>query len=449
MLTARQLGWTVAMAVLGLASAYLLQVPLALGFILGLFSLIGFTKSAGLGYRQIANIMWSGVKHTKEVMWILLLVGLLIPAWTASGTIPLLIDTGLSFVDPSYFVTFSFVLAAMISMILGTSTGTLSSVGIPLIGVGAFLQIPLPLIAGALASGAFVGDRTSPFSSAHQLVAASTGLTVKQQYKALLPTTVGAIAVAMVYFLIRDIGGPWHHTDISAIGKQYSSAFSYSGWLLLPVCILLGSILLRMKTRYGFLLSIVSAIILGSVLQGIPWGQWLHDLWWGYQSNAYSALHTKGLVNMADLIVLIALAGAFNGILEETRALQPYMEKIMGASPSLFPVTVRTALFGLALGLVSCTQTLPIMMTGRSLLPLWTTQFPQKQLSRVVADTSLIFAAMIPWNMLAIVCGTVLGVPAESYVLDAPFLWSLPLMSIGWSLLLGRKYGKSESMTIS
>jgi NhaC family Na+:H+ antiporter len=391
--------------------------------------------------------MWTGIKHTKEVMWILALVGLTIPTWTASGTIPYMIDMGLSFINPSFYLTLSFVLAAVISMLLGTSTGTLSSVGIPLIGLGALLNIPLPMVAGALVSGAFVGDRTSPFSSANQLVAASTGVTVNRQFRALLPTTMGAIGAALCFFMFTDMHGGWHQSGTASFTPQFRSGFVYSGWLLLPIIVLLGSILIRMKTKYGFLLSITTAIVLGIVFQQVSLHDWLRHIWYGFHSSAFASLQTKGLSNVVDLIILIGLAGAYNGILEHFRILQPYMQKLLGASSnSLFSATIRTSLLGLGLGLVACTQTLPIMMTGRSLLPFWEERFPRTQLARVVADSSLILAAMVPWNMLAIICGTIVGVPVEQYLLYAPFLWALPLCTLIWSFIEGR--GKASRPAI-
>ncbi len=379
--------------------------------------------------------MWEGVKHTKEVIWILGLVGILIPTWTASGTIPYMIDQGLAFIHPGYYLTFSFVLAAIISMLLGTSSGTLSSVGIPLIGIGALLQIPLPMVAGALVSGAFVGDRTSPFSSANQLVAASTGVTVKQQFQAMLPTTVGALIICFAFYAAIDVNGIWHANAHVHLEMQFVRSFAYSLWLIVPVLVLLSSILLRLRTRYGFLLSIGAAVVTGSVLQHVNMADWVQLMWSGYHPAAFPALKTKGLSSMLELMALIALAGAFNGILEAGRVLQPYMQKLLGTtSGSMFAATVRTALFGFGLALVACTQTLPIMMTGRSLMPFWEERFPRSQLSRVVADTSLITSAMVPWNLLAIVCGTIVGVPVEQYVVFAPFLWALPVCTLVWSI---------------
>ncbi|MFD0617495.1 Na+/H+ antiporter NhaC family protein [Paenibacillus sp. GCM10027629] len=431
-----QLGIMISLTIAGLLLAYFMHIPLAFGFLLGLGSLIFFTIQAGTSWSTLGRSIKSGVLHTKEVVWILLFVSLIIPAWTESGTIPYLIEQGLQLIDPTYLVTLSFVFCAVVSMILGTSTGTLSAIGIPLIGMGAVLQIPLPLLAGALVSGVFVGDRTSPFSSAHQLLASSTGTTVRKQYPKLMPTTIAAVLCSLAFYWIFDLRGDWNAQHVTMPTTNFSAHFELSPWLLIPVIILLGANVFRLKTKYAFLLSIAASIIVGTWLQQVSFVDWLHSLWSGYNLAELPSLHTKGMLQMLDLVLLIALAGAYNGILEKTGTLQPYMEKILGTAPSMASGTLRTGLFGIILGLLSCTQTLPIMMTGRNLLPLWERKFPREHLSRVIADTALIAAALIPWNLLAVLCGTIIGIPIASYVPYAIFLWSLPLLTVITSCII-------------
>lgn len=433
-----QLFFIIGLTICGLLLAYFVHIPLAIGFVLGLGSLVYFTLKAGTSWKDMLHSMTSGIMHTKEVVWILLLVGLLIPAWTRSGTIPYLIEQGLSLLNPAYLVTLAFIFSAIISMVLGTSTGTLSAVGIPLIGMGIVLDIPLPLLAGALVSGAFVGDRTSPFSSAHQLLADSTGTTVRRQYPKLTATTITAILVSLLFYGIFDLQGAWGAKHAALPKTNFEAYFQFSPWLLVPVLILLGSIALRLRTRYAFLLSIGASIMIGTWLQQVTADAWIHDLWTGFTSAELPSLQTKGIFQMLDLVILIAFAGAYNGILEQTGTLQPYMERILGASGSMAKSTVRTGIFGLVLALLSCTQTLPIMMTGRNILPLWEKRFPREHLSRVIADTALVFAAMIPWNMLAVLCGTIIGVPVAQYVPYAVFLWCLPLLTVIVSYIIGK-----------
>jgi NhaC family Na+:H+ antiporter len=249
------------------------------------------------------------------------------------------------------------VFAAVISMILGTSMGTLSSVGIPLMGAGALLQIPMPLLAAAVVCGVFVGDRTSPFSSANQLVAASTGTTVRKHFRFLAPTTIMALVASLLYFAWKDRVGVWHTNGNLLEHQTYKDFFQYSDWLWVPIGILLIAMLLRIKTKYCFLLSIASSLIIGTILQGITFQVWLDYLWNGFSMVGLSTLQCKGLFSMFDLIALFVMTGAFNGILEETKFIQPYMIQLFGQSSLMGVATIRTVLFGLALALLSYTQT--------------------------------------------------------------------------------------------
>ncbi|HZG88203.1 Na+/H+ antiporter NhaC family protein [Paenibacillus sp.] len=435
----------VAVTVAGLAVAYVRELPLAAGFTAGLTALVAMALRTGAApnARALWGMMREGVAHTKEVVWILLLVGLLIPAWSAGGVIPFLVDAGLRLLHPEWIVTFGFAFASAVAMTLGTSTGTLSAAGIPLMGIAAHLGVPLPLMAGALVSGAFVGDRTSPLSSAHQLVAASAGVPPRSLYRLLQPTTYAAFALALAVFAAFDWFGAWGEAGEGAsAGAELAAIGGYtSSWLLaLPPLLLLAAIVLRIRTRYAFLIGIASGIAVGAATQGGAAGEWLGWLWAGYPTMSAEGelVRGKGVASMFELVLLIAMAGAYNGILEKTGIVRPIAARLIGDNPTLPGVTIRAGAFGLGLGLVSCTQTLPIMMTARSLAPAWTERFTREQLARVTADTSLLLAALVPWNMIAVLCGTIVGVAPERFAPYALFLWLPPLLTLGYSALTRR-----------
>jgi len=456
----------VLITVLGLGAAYAAGAPLFVGFSVGLLALGGAALRSGTADRaSLWGMMRDGVGHTKEVVWILLLVGLLIPAWTASGVIANLVDAGLSLLHPAWIVSFGFFFSAAFAMAVGTSTGTLSAVGIPLIGIAAHLGVPLPLMAGALVSGAFVGDRTSPFSSAHQLVASSVGVPERSLYRLLQPTTYASVLIALLAFAAFDWFGPWGAaeggagsgpTAVASTGGA-GGGFADSRLLWAPPALLLVCNLFRLRTKYAFAATIVAAVIIGVYVQGGSLQDWTSWLWHGYapvepaasaaSGSGADASHGKGLVGMIDLILLIVLAGAYNGIMEKGGIVRPVAERLLGTGTSLFGATARTGLFGLALGLVSCTQTLPIMMTGRSLAAVWVERFPRAELARVTADTSLLLAALVPWNLIAVLCSTILGVPAEAYLPFALFLWVPPLLTLALSARRDRSSRKLAAGT--
>ncbi len=446
-----RLAGIVALTIAGLGAAYVAGLPLAGGFTIGLAALMGNALRTGVvpDGKALADLMKEGVGHTKEVVWILLLVGLLIPAWTASGVIDFLVAAGLRLLDPAWVVTFGFVFSSVIAMTLGTSTGTLSAVGIPLMGIASHLGVPLPIMAGALVSGAFVGDRTSPFSSAHQLVASSAGVPERSLYRLLQPTTYGAFVIALAVFGAIDWSGGWGG-EVGRLSLLYSGDADGSWLLAVPPGLLLLGIACRLRTRHAFVIGIASGIGVGAVLHGGTALQWADWLWSGYSPEAgegaggAATSHGKGLAGMVELVVLIALAGAYNGIMEGAGLVRPIAARLLGDRTTLAGATARTGLFGLGLGLVSCTQTLPIMMTARSLASVWTERFPRESLARVTADTSLLLAALVPWNMIAVLCGTILGVPVERYAPYALFLWLPPLLTLARSAWEDRRSGGPE-----
>lgn len=430
----------------GLATASALDVPLVLGFVVGFAALLLLIRRHGFTWRDVARPLFQGMIETREVIWILVCVGILIPAWTACGTIPYMIDLGIGLVPPAWFLTGSFLLSTAIALLLGTSTGTLSFVGIPLIGVSATLGVPLGAAAGALVSGAFVGERSSPFSSARKLVGVSTATSLRPLSPELLPTAlIGVVAAAIAYILMDGQGG-WSLPADHPTGAMYAGAFAYSPWLLLPPAALLAANLLRWKTRNAFLLSIAVAIAVGMATQAFDPQVWLHYIAYGYDDISQPSLYGKGLVHMIELVSLIAVAGAFNGTLQHTKLADGLWESIVGKSRALAVGTVRVGLFGLVLCLVCCTQTLPIMMSGRNLLPSWRKTFTPEQLNRVVSDTTLLFAPLVPWNLLALLCATILGVDVLAFLPYAVFLWTVPIATVAVSTVYDWKKKRSVSV---
>lgn len=434
MLTGKQFLALLGLLGAGLGLSYALHEPLVFGFVPGFLFLLYFSLQNGLSTKEAWHTSISGINRAKEVIWILLLVGLLMPAWTESGTIEAMVSAGLSLLKPELLLTFSFLFSCVVSMILGTSTGTLSSVGIPLMGVAMHLGVPLPYIAGALISGAFLGDRTSPFSSASRLVAASSGTSFRKHGFALVPTTVGALLVSTMFYLLLDWNGQWG-------AEQSLSDTGTAGSVLLyiPVIVLIVSILLRWKSKYAFLLSIALAIVIGSVVGETPWLKWPVYLWKGVPPAGEGLLPSKGLVDMIGLMALIALASAFNALLERTGTLQPYIAKWIGGSTTLTAFTVKTGALGFVLSLLACNQTLPIMMSSRSILPHWEARFPREHLSRVTADSTMLFPAMVPWNLVTVLCSKILGISIEQYLPFAVFLLILPLLTLLYSLRSGNR----------
>jgi Na+:H+ antiporter, NhaC family len=142
-----------------------------------------------------------------------------------------------------------------------------------------------------------------------------------------------------------------------------------------------------------------------------------------------------GFLHMYELLLFLALAGAYNGLLEEMNVIQPYLDKWLQSSRSLTSDTIKTLLATLLITLIAANQTLPIILTGRSFLLHWSSKYGKEELARVMGDTTMIFPGVVPWSVLAIMCSTIVGIPIIEYLPYALFLWILPLLTIIVSLV--------------
>ncbi len=392
--------------------------PLIIGFLPGFIYLVILVKQKGVPFKTIGNVCKKGIKKTQMVVFMLLLVSFVLPSWYLSGTIDQLVAISLHVITPEHFFLFSFIIAMFFSMVLGTSVGTLSAVGIPIMSSALAINMSPEIVAGALVSGAFVGDRTSPFSSSHQLLSHTVEVTVIKQFKSMIKTTILAILIGIVFYGVLDY--------LKEVNIDYITAFSWeqlSFTKFLPPLMLITIVILRVGIIYAFLISIVTASII-SMGNGLSLIELSQFLMFGVEGMG------GGLVNMYLLLMFLILAGAYNGLLEEFQIIQPLLDNWLQKSKTLAEDTFKTIIATFSISLIAANQTLPIILTGRTFLPHWSNKQTKEELTRVMADSTMLFPGMIPWSVLAIMCSTIIGVPILSYLPYTIFLWALPIITI-------------------
>jgi len=129
-------------------------------------------------YKKIEKGMLKSIDMAMHANLIMLLVGALIAIWIASGIVPMLIYYGLALISPKIFLTICCISCAIVALCTGSSWSTIGTVGLALIGVGTVMGINQGLVAGAIISGAFFGDKMSPVSDTTNLAPAMVGTDV-------------------------------------------------------------------------------------------------------------------------------------------------------------------------------------------------------------------------------------------------------------------------------
>jgi Na+:H+ antiporter, NhaC family len=425
-----------------LAGSTALYGPLAVGA--GVAALMAFRR----GYRvtELGRAAVAGMKATVIALSILLIVGCLIGVWKAAGTVPAMVYYGLALADPSYLVPAAFVLSLATSMMLGTSIGTLSTIGVAIVGVAHGVGAPLPLVAGALVSGALFGDRSSPLSGSLNLNVAMTGTDLRRMLAGLAPTGIAAAVLSLVGYAVAGAGpAAAEGATGSAMREAIAAHFVISPWLLVPPVLVLALAFLRVPVRWALGCGIVAGALLGVAVQGMLLLDPVKVSVFGFSSNAGDAALDRmfsggGLVPMARQVALILAAGAFNGIMEQTGMLTVIIARLVEGVRRPLALVGSTMLVSVAVSMVAANQALAIIIPGRMLRPAYDRAgLSADLLSRTLADSGTVIAGIIPWNIMGILAAASLGISVRTFVPYAFLAWLLPVVSLAWTAVAERR----------
>lgn len=432
----RRTYFPIASLIVGIAFSLLFTYPLAFGIIGAILVTLVTVKSLGYSYRQQFGFGWEGIKQTKPVLIILFLVGVLIPLMMMGGTIPAIIYYGFTIVNTDYLLIISFVLAAAVSWLLGTSVGTLSTVGLSLIGIAHAAQIPLGMIAGALISGAMVGERFSPISSSRLLVLSSIGAgeNIGRYSQA---TGLLGVAITACLFLLLDLWreSPSAAGEIEAVQQLLQQHFPMSVYPLLPLFVLIGSFALRIKAIHSLCYGIAASALLVLLAQPMELQAFGKAMLYGFELRSSTKLdeivHGGGMAAILRVLLVISLAGFMNGILNKANLLAPIVDRMMGKSGSRAVLVAKTVLLAVFVVIVSCNQTIPLLVLSSTLLHRFNgLSEGNNLLGRTMLDSALVLPVLFPWNGLAMVMSVTLGVPTLETVPYIFFSLILPLITL-------------------
>ena len=156
----------------------------------------------GYSWKQTLQGITSSITAALPALIILLLIGSLAGTWMLSGVVPAMIYYGLEILNPTIFLFASCLICAIVSIATGSSWTTVATVGIALVGIGDVLGFEKGIIAGAIISGAYFGDKMSPLSDTTNLAPAMAGTDLITHIKYMALTTIPSIVITLIIFLV-------------------------------------------------------------------------------------------------------------------------------------------------------------------------------------------------------------------------------------------------------
>ncbi|AVO39788.1 Na+/H+ antiporter NhaC [Pukyongiella litopenaei] len=420
------------------------QVPMLLGVLVA--SLIALR--CGFSWQNIQNGMVRGIANALPAMIILMIVGILIGVWILAGVVPTLIYYGLQILAPEIFLPAAVVICAITSLSTGTSWGTTGTIGVALMGIGAGLGFPLPLVAGAVLSGAYFGDKMSPLSDTTNLAPAMAGTDLFTHIKHMTYTTGVSITLTLVIeavLSLRYSGDGGDLERIQTILTTLDDSFMINPVLLLPVLVVLVVSYRKMPAIPGIALGVIAGIVCAVGLQGANYDQIANVAFGGFSADTGvedvdSLLSRGGLESMMYTISLIIVAMMFGGVMERTNQLKVIADRILAGAKSTGSLIVSTVLTCIGANLILCDQYMAIVMGARSYAEAYRERgLAPENLSRAVEDSATVTANLVPWNSGGAYQAATLGVATLAYLPFNFFCWLSPIVTIvfgmmGWTI---------------
>jgi len=418
----------------------------------GHLPLIGGTIVAGLLATFAIKKPWDTVQAgmirsitaALPAVLVLLVVGLLVGSWIASGVVPLLISWGLAVMAPGWFLVASCLVCAIVALATGSSWSTAATVGLALVGVGEALGISPGMTAGAIVSGSYFGDKMSPLSDTTNLAPASAGSELFEHIQHMAWTTVPGLLIALLLYTLLGLGAGEATADsasVDAIAAGLRSGFNLSPLLLLAPATVLVLIVRKVPALPSLLAGVFVGAVLGLLLQGghgLTVGKLMGALYGGYESATGvpavdDLLSRGGFTSMLETVALIVVALAFAGVMEYSGMLDTLARTVLGAAKSTGSLVAATVATSLGLNILASDQYIAIVVPGRMYRTAYLRRgLHPKNLSRVLEDAGTLTSALVPWNTCGAYMAGVLGVATLSYAPYAFLNLLVPLLSIAY-----------------
>ena len=406
-------------------------------------------------WQDFEEAIKSNIGDVTTAIVILFLIGAISGTWTMSGIVPTFIYYGVKIISPKVFLLTACVICALVSVMIGSSWTTIATIGVALLGIGKALGFSDGMIAGAIISGAYFGDKISPLSDTTVLASSMSKVPMFEHIRYLMYTTVPSIVITLVIFTILGFS---HSGSDSSLINEYTSVldskFNITPWLLIVPALTAVMIARRMPALIVLALSTATAAIaavifqpdiireIGASIAGD--GSNAKILFTGTIESIYNSVSietgnpevnqlvaSKGMLGMLNTVYLIICAMCFGAALKASGMLRHLASMILPLTKRRTSLVTSTVVTGTALNGIVSDQYLAIILTSSLFKDVYEKEgYENRLLSRSVEDSATVTSPLYPWSSCGMTQATILSVPTLAYLPYCFFNLISPLMSI-------------------
>ncbi|WP_203363150.1 Na+/H+ antiporter NhaC [Bacillus sp. REN10] len=393
----------------------------------------------GHTWREIEKGIINAVSLAMQALLILMVIGTIIGTWLAAGIVPTMIYYGLDILSPTYFLPAAAIICSIVAIASGNAWTAAGTIGIAIMGIGAGLGVNTAMVAGAVISGCYFGDKISPLSETTNMAPGITGVQLFDHIRHMLFTTIPALAISIIiYFFLglsfKNQGAGLE--EVKALQNELGDMFIISPWLLLVPAIVLALIAMKTPALPGLVIGSILGGIVAVVVQGVTLGEILSIMVNGFTMETdnqvlESLLNNGGTSAMMYTVSLVMIAMSFGGILEVSGVLETLVKSLLKLAKSTGSLIATTVATCITANVVACDQYLSILIPGRMYVTAYRKRgLHPKNLSRTLEDAGTMTSPLVPWNTCGAFMTATLGVSTFQYAPYALLCLISPLISI-------------------
>lgn len=408
------------------------EMPLEIIFLTSAVFAIGYLMYLGYTWKEIEASIVKKIAKVFPALLILFAIGLIIGSWIVSGTIPMLVYYGIKIIHPDYIYFLSFIIPIVFSTLVGTSWGSIGTIGIVLIGVANSIDAHLGITAGAIVGGAFFGDKMSPLSDTTNVAAMAVEIPLYDHIRSMMYTTLpSAIIAACIYLGLGFVYPPAAQgANMEVIATTLSTIdgmFNFSVFLFIPPLIVLYGSLRGMPTLPVLIVSAFSACMLALIVQKFDSQNIIQTVYKGFNTemapwvqtvpaNIKSLFNRGGLYQLSEPVVISLMVFIFIGTIDKINAMSLVINSLL-RTVRRKPGVIVASLFSTALtNVMTCNQNVTGFVVGDAFKNQYDRfSISRKVLSRSLEDYGTMLESIVPWTPTAIFIVATLGVPFQQY----------------------------------
>lgn len=391
-------------------------------------------------WEQVGNMLAQGLKKAWIVVQVLLVIGLLTASWISCGAIPCLVRLGALIIRPHVFLLCTFWLCAVMSFLLGTSFGTANTMGVVMMTLARAGGVSLPMTAGAILCGIYVGDRCSPMSSSLLLLSTLTETELYDNVGMTIRSMLVPFVAASGGYLLCSVLSPLSAAS-TGLGEQLEAGFNLSPVVLLPTVVVFVLCLMRKPVKLAMAVSVILACLLAVFFQRMPALELAKTLVFGYHlpetEPLSTILHGGGLSSMVTSIVIVTSSCAIAGIVEGTDLTARLGGRTGGGHLKTYQKTLVTGFVTAAIG---CNQTIAIVLTHAVRKDAYQT-LGNQAFARDMSFAGTLAPVLVPWCIAAYTPTSQLDVHGLGWMPFAFWLWFMLLWQGVYAWRMDRKAG--------